>query len=1057
MAEESAYAGDVPPAPPLFDEPGDVPAGGAGDPFFEPSVQAHPGPPGDAAFATGEDYRSDEKAYDAEMSLDANGQIRRRLSQRPSERYEDKPIITRLHMLEFLSEKEWWYNGQTALSFTLALWFIFIFIMYTRAGVSQSYDLHLSVAQHMENIVAHPHLSGIRVRAVEDNPVPCRCACQSSSAGMPKGPCDSDASETLDFLGSIPASWPRLPQLSVAALLSAQIDPNNLGDKLDTGNSDIEPMTWNRINQPADVWFWVEHGFLPDVWRARSQGAGNVTLQGLVAQKNLIIGGVRARQKRATWSPSCEDKVSPALGQVYRTDCRSAEDDSSTRPSGGSNATGSAAFSPSTAPFADGYYDSLFDIELPIKDALATATLCRDHHWVDGATRELTLQTVTLNAEIGMFALVDVMFKFPAGGGVEKEVKVHTIHATGSKITFTDIIPELMWAFMIVVLLRQEITQMCFAGWRRECLDYWLDMWCIVDWISIICAILISIFWLWQVGSIGTISTNVAALPRAPFAAGNATSTLSQQPTDISAYRTQWQVVLDDTKSVYERKQYYQLCMFWYNMILTCRFLKGFLAQAKLAMLQMTVGTTFWDLCHLLIFFTMLFLNFQLGGYILFGCELEEWSTMTQAGATSVKMMLGNYQFQPMFDIAPVSATCWFWGFLLTMVFILMNLIFAMTADYFHVIRGSMGDTDSLWQDSKNAVVDLWWRLGWRKINLEDREWKMAFIENPYNEVVDGLMEGSELKDTQMERDSHHTCLGVRLGRRHMEALSIEGLDDKQNAGFVEATSKGIQEYGADIMAADHLLELATPHVEAETRKKNQSQLTMVRHFLTLLRNHRAEMDLHCLGLETEVTDDHSKLVRSLDTLEVNVRDCLTEFERLKEEGVHSLAPPLQALPRPGTLAAKEAQAQSLVAPGAMLRAVQQRQFQNASPQKNKGQAAMAELMDSSSNAYTNAMLMNTAHSNGAMVALANAGPMALGNAMGSSPPPRVFDNSGGDVLRHSAAASAGPSSPLRSLRNNQPADLAIGNEQPGQEYLPALPDNVPDNQALAIRDEHQY
>merc|ERR1740133_179048 len=171
-------------------------------------------------------------------------------------------------------------------------------------------------------------------------------------------------------------------------------------------------------------------------------------------------------------------------------------------------------------------------------------------------------------------------------------------------------------------------------------------------------------------------------------------------------------------------------------MILTCRFLKGFLSQAKLAMLQMTVGTTFWDLCHLLVFFTMLFLNFQLGGYILFGCELEEWSTMTQAGATSVKMMLGNYQFQPMFDIAPVSATCWFWGFLLTMVFILMNLIFAMTADYFHVIRGSLGDTDSLWQDSKNAAVDLWWRMGWRKINLEDREWKMAFIENPYNEVV---------------------------------------------------------------------------------------------------------------------------------------------------------------------------------------------------------------------------------------------------------------------------------------------------------------------------------
>lgn len=968
-------------------------------------------------------------SWEPEIPPDRHGRPRVRKSERPTQRYQDQPIITRLHVLEFLNQKEWWYEGQNALCFTLVLWVIFIYIMYTRGGITQSYDLHLSVMQHMEQIVAHPHLSGIRMRAVEDDPLPCRCACQSSSAGMPKGPCDSSASELIDFVGQLKAGSPRLLHFNNAALLSAKIDPVNLGDKLGAGNDDIAPMTWDKISQPEDVWFWIEHGFIPDVWKPRSMQVGNETLQGLVAQKNLIIGGVRLRQKRAKWSPVCEDKVSADLSTMYRTDCRSSED--ATGPFGpllaatlptDPNASGAPvtdfpghAYAPSSTSDEKGVYDGLFDVELNISDALETATACRKYNWLDGATRSLSMQSVTLNAQIGMFALIDIKFNFPPGGGVEKKVRVHTIHAVGSKIEFMDIIPELMWAGMIVLLLRQEITQMCMSCWHRKCLDYWLDMWCVVDWISIFCGVLITMFWLWQMTSIGIISDNVAALPRAPFASG--------PPADISAYRTQWQAVLDDASDVYVRKQYYQLCLFWYTLILTSRFLKGFLSQAKLAMLQMTIGTTFWDLCHLLIFFATLFLNFQLGGHILFGSELEEWSTMVNAGATATRMMLGSYEFAPMYEIAPVSATCWFWGFLLSMAFILLNLIFAMVADYFHVIRESIGDTDSLWDDTRNSVRDLFWRVGWRKINFSDGEYKSALCENPYNEVAQGLMDTSEVP-AQMERDAGHTCLGVRLGRRHMEAMSVEGLTKDSNKGCEEATSKGIQAFGADIMAADHLLELAYPHVEQETRRKNESQLAMVRHFVSLLRNHRAEMDAHCTSLEAEVTDDHGVLTKNVDYLESSVTGCLEEFERLKREGVHSLAPPHIALPRPGTFAAREAQQQSLVAPGAILRAIeldQSKKLRNTSSTEREPPSPQVAL---------SAMLMNQ--------------PNAAALAMSSLP---ALADGRGDPIRKS---------PKKRGADGRRVGVQLGDQHGGSPYgseHPALP--AP-SQPAALRDAGQ-
>lgn len=1014
-----AEANPEPRGPPISADPGSLPPGQG----LRPGSPPVPPPPGlDSGM-------HDDGPRDQSLTVDDGyGNVARSgskvsvasLMQRKSslESYREKPVSTRLHMLEFASEKAWWFEGQNALGFTTVLWLVFIYIMYTRAGVLESYDTGLSVSQHMENIVAHPDLSGVRVRAPEKDPLVCRCACQSSSAGMPKGPCDEKASESLTFLGELPAGSSRLPHFSTDALLAASIDPATLGDKLGKGNDDIEAMTWDKIAMPDDVWFWIEHGFLPDVWRARSQSGGNATLQGLVAQKNLIIGGVRIRQKRAQWSATCEDKVGEGLTDFYRTECRSSQP--STSPYGPfaaqvattANSTQAATpaptistptvnttlpqagteFLPSTTADGDGYYDALFDVELDISHALETAAYDRKHHWVDGATRTITLEAVTLNAEIGMFAIIDIEFEFPSAGGVQKQVQVHTIQAVGSKIEFIDIVPELIWAGLVILLIRQEVVQMLYSCWEKRCLDYWLDLWCVVDWVSIFVSIMIAFFWMWQISSIGSITEDVAALPRGPFASG--------QPV-ITQYRTQWQAILDATIAVYLRKQYYQLSLFWYALILTGRFLKGFLAQAKTAMLQLTIGTVSWDFYHLFVFFTMLFLNFQVGGHVLFGAEIDSWSSLPKAGATSVRMLLGTYPFDPMYEMAPFSAICWFWTFLITVVFILMNLIFAMVADYFHVVRRMVGPTDSVWKDIANATKDLWWRMGWRWINLEDREFKAAFLENPYQDVCPGLEEASQVPDS-MVRDARHTCLGVRLGRRHIEAMSVEGHTADSHPGFQECTSKGLQEFGPDIMAADHLLELAQTPLMADWENKKESTLLTVRGFVKLLRKHHADMDEHIDGLEAEVTQDHSQLANTVDYLEANVKKCLEEFERLKDSGVHSLAPPMHALPRPGTMAAADAQATSMVKPGALLRAIDNKM---GDIQRQKGpQARLPPLKDGDFSAYTNAALMNSSNSSRAfdMVSPRLSKALALGNAPSNEAPVPML--------------------------SNQPAALAIGN-----------------------------
>lgn len=450
---------------------------------------------------------------------------------------------------------------------------------------------------------------------------------------------------------------------------------------------------------------------------------------------------------------------------------------------------------------------------------------------------------------------------------------------------------------------------------------------------------------------------------------------------------------------------------------------------------------------------------------MLFGAELEEWSTMVSASSTSVRMILGSYDFDPMYEVAPVSATVWFWGFLLTMAFILMNLIFAMIADYFHVIRESVGVTETVWGDSVNAAKDLWWRMGWRKINFQDGEYKVALLENPYNEVCQGLMEAAQVP-ASLERDAGHSCLGVTMGFRHIEAMSIEGLDGVRNAGFAEATSKGLQELGADIMAADHLLELVQPHVDAETKRKNDSEVAMVRQFLMLLRKHGENMDDHCRELEEEVTDDLSGLVETLNILQTSVTQCVNEFTVLKQEGIHSLAPPLLALPRPGTLAAREAQEKSLKAPGELLRAIANKQ---KNPERN---GLMATSSHPSLVAQGSALpLMNAPN---AMLALANSSHLQAVQAkkdqgeqdrkaraledvpawaveeveVVESPQSRKDKHRGAGGSVASLLQLGGPAAPAGSeLEDNEPQELPA----PGQ---PALPPPQSGDEPAAIMDQ---
>jgi len=770
--------------------------------------------------------------------------------------------VSRLQMIEYLNVRAWWRNGQFNLFFTTVLWGSFVMIVWLRTDVEAAYEVNASIERHIQSIVAEPSLSGVPPNPIEKTPVPCRCACQGANRGLPPGPCGGrsvtgEPMETIDFLGEVTLA-----------------DAVRLG--LQAGGSGS--MCWDGIRSSADALFWVQHGLLPAVWRPRNSRTKK-TRAGLLLGKNLVIGGVRARQERAKALPKCE--VVDTLIPYYPPGCRSADPEEARFGPAlevlGNSTAAKAAF----APVQDepGMFDAMMDIEKPMSEAMETIKLLATNNWVDDMTRTLELGATLLNPEVGTYAFLVIKFTFPAAGSVEKTVRVRSFSVIDATLQWQDFLPELVWVAMLVLLVRQELWQILVECYHCRLGEYITDLWNVLDWLSIGVGVPVAFYWLLIALLIAQLSDDVLAIPRAPFT-----------NVDDATLRDKWGTVLADVELILWHKMYHMFIMFFYTTLLTFRFLKNFMTQQKLSMIQLALASAFVDVCHFLLIFVVTFANFALGGRILFGAVMLEWSSFTRSIGTSLRVLMGHFDFDSMYAIAPVTATIWFWVFLLSMIFVLSNVLLAIIADHFKTFRALIGPTKPILRDAALGWRDFCWRCEWRKENCKDGEY-CEVIANPYGDLLESLMEKSEV-DESMRRASRQNSLGFRIARKNLENSSVKGLAEEGHPGGKPTDTKEIRYMGIDPMTANDLYDQCKKFV-ADENKPEMSALDQMRHMVKIIEEHNVILQNHLTDLEETTEADKDELWQALKHFEVAVRKTVDNFTLRHDTGVHSWAPPL--------------------------------------------------------------------------------------------------------------------------------------------------------------------
>jgi hypothetical protein len=146
----------------------------------------------------------------------------------------------------------------------------------------------------------------------------------------------------------------------------------------------------------------------------------------------------------------------------------------------------------------------------------------------------------------------------------------------------------------------------------------------------------------------------------------------------------------DDIVVLAEKLRYCELATFWYSLILMSKFFHAFEGHPKLGVITETLRRGVVDITHFMIVFSLVFINFTLGAYFIYGNQLYDWSNMWLALNSSFRTLMGDFDFASMYAISPIPAMVWFWLYMVLFYLIMLNMLLAIVMDTYAEVKSEV-------------------------------------------------------------------------------------------------------------------------------------------------------------------------------------------------------------------------------------------------------------------------------------------------------------------------------------------------------------------------------
>ncbi|XP_039338641.1 polycystic kidney disease 2-like 1 protein isoform X2 [Mauremys reevesii] len=375
-------------------------------------------------------------------------------------------------------------------------------------------------------------------------------------------------------------------------------------------------VSFQSIGSMAEFWGYTQGPLLDSLywtkWYNNESLAHNT--QSYIYYENLLLGVPRLRQLKVK-NNSCvvHDNFKEDISGCYDV---YSEDKEERVPFGLINGTawryhseeelgGSSHWGRLTSYSGGGYY---IDLKLTREESAEALRVLKEKLWLDRGTRVIFIDFSVYNANINLFCVLRLVVEFPATGGAIPSWQIRTVKLIRYVSTwdFFIVACEIIFCVFIFYYVVEEILEL-----RIHRLQYFTSVWNILDVVVILLSIVAIVFHIFR-----TIEVNrlMGELLRHP---------------DIYAdfeFLAFWQTQYNNMNAV-------NLFFAWIKIFKYISFNK------TMTQLSSTLARCAKDILGFAIMFFIVFFAYAQLGYLLFGTQVENFSTF-------IKCMLGHAEHE---------------------------------------------------------------------------------------------------------------------------------------------------------------------------------------------------------------------------------------------------------------------------------------------------------------------------------------------------------------------------------------------------------------------------
>ncbi|XP_063205527.1 polycystin-2-like protein 2 [Chroicocephalus ridibundus] len=422
---------------------------------------------------------------------------------------------------------------------------------------------------------------------------------------------------------------------------------------------------FRSIESRGDFWRFAEGPLLDGLyWDKRCNNNTMLTVQNNsshIYYENLLLGVAQIRQLKVH-NNTCS--IYPYF-HAFLEDCYSeyhyqAEDRSEFGLKNDSEwkYTSASSLSPwywgSMGLYSSGGYK--FTLPQSKQKSLEKLVFLRQNNWLTRGTRIVFIDFSTYNANVNLFCIVRLVVEFPATGGARTSSHTYSVKLL-RYVTYYDYFLaacEITFCLFIITFIIQEATKI--VKLKKE---YFRSAWNCLDLLLLVVSILAIAFNIYRTVAVSLLMEELLSDPHA-------------YPDFY--FLAFWQVLYNNMIAI-------NVFFAWIKIFKYVSFNK------TMMQLSSTLSRCDKDILGFAVMFFIIFFAYAQFGYLVFGSQVEEFSSFQNCIFTQFRIVLGDFNFEAIEAANRILGPVYFITFVFLVFFVLLNMVLAIINDTYSEVK----------------------------------------------------------------------------------------------------------------------------------------------------------------------------------------------------------------------------------------------------------------------------------------------------------------------------------------------------------------------------------